>query len=473
MPVMHRSSAPLTVSAAILFVLVGILVLAPGGLEAQRGGRGGRGGFAAQPSNLPDSPVAVPLPSISDRVTGPGTPYASVQSLPPGRGLDHYGYRAEEYFVSGTADGEPYRTRIVVRRPEDDGDFSGLVLVEAMHPSGSAHIFEFTSEYSMSSGHIAVEVVTGGMQNLTDHNAARYRDFSVSGSQTSEVLAQVGALLKEGSASPLRGLEVRKMVLGGTSATAGILIRYLPAHDLYRTPSMAQIFDGYLPHSTGATVPDVAAPVIQVPTMTEVTGANVTARQDGDAPGDQFRLYEFAGMAHVDSRDSVRFKPDPCARPVSSFPLQAYVSVALDHLFKWVDAGQTPPRARRILLDRNVDNDGSLMALDDHGNVIGGVPTPYVQVPRARYGVRNEGAVPLIANPSAYIAAAGQAGANQMCGLAGYEIAFSPGELRELYGSAREYRDRVRSSLDELEAAGWSLPVYRDMILADAAAVEF
>jgi hypothetical protein len=27
--------------------------------------------------------------------------------------------------------------------------------------------------------------------------------------------------------------------------------------------------------------------------------------------------------------------------------------------------------------------------------------------------------------------------------------------------------------LDALETAGWSLPVYREMILADAAAVEF
>ena len=471
MSVMNRSSQ--AVLYAALAVVVGIMVFAPLGLQGQRGGRGGRGGFGAQPQNLPENPVAVALPEISSEVTGPGTPYASVQSLPPGRDLEHYGYKAEEYFVSGTADGEPYKTRIVVRRPANDADFSGLVVAEAMHPSGSAHIFEFTSDYSMDSGHIVVEIVTSGMQNLTEHNAARYEGFSVSGSQTSEVLAQVGAMLKEGPDSPLGGLEVRKMVLGGTSATAGILIRYLPAHDLYRTPSMAQIFDGYMPHSTGATVPSVAAPVIQVPTMTEVMNANATARQDGDAPGDQFRLYEFAGMAHVDSRDSVRFKPDPCAQPVSTFPLQAYVSVALDHLFAWADTGRVPPRASRILVDRNVENDGSLMALDEHGNVVGGVPTPYVEVPRAKFGVRNTGAVPLIANPSAYIAANGQAGANQMCGLAGYEVAFAPDKLRTLYGSARAYRDAVRASLDELEAEGWSLPVYRDMILADAAGVNF
>ena len=71
--------------------------------------------------------------------------------MPPARGLDHYDYEAVEYFVFGTAAGEPYKTRIVVRKPANDVEFSGLVLTEAMHPSGSTHIFEFTSNYTMDS----------------------------------------------------------------------------------------------------------------------------------------------------------------------------------------------------------------------------------------------------------------------------------------------------------------------------------
>ena len=54
--------------------------------------------------------------------------------------------------------------------------------------------------------------------------------------------------------------------------------------------------------------------------MTEVIGQNLTARADGDEPGDQYRVYEFAGMAHVDSRDSVRFKPNPCEKDASQLP---------------------------------------------------------------------------------------------------------------------------------------------------------
>ena len=57
------------------------------------------------------------------------------------------------------------------------------------------------------------------------------------------------------------------------------------------------------------------------------------------------------------------------------------MSVALHHLSQWVDKGTVPPRADRILVDRNAANDGSLMALDEHGNPKGGIRNPYVDVP--------------------------------------------------------------------------------------------
>jgi hypothetical protein len=435
---------------------------------------GQRGGAPAQDPNLPDKPVAVSVSAISAEVTGPGSVFDSTPSLPPGKGLAHFKYEAKEYFVSGIANNQPYKTRIVVRKPSDNTRFTGLVLAEAMHPSGAAHMFEFTSSYTMDSGHAAVEIVTAGLDVLVANNKERYGDLKVEQDQVPEVLGQVGALMKSNRKdSPLAGLPLRKMVLAGTSATAAVLIRYLPAHMVYRTPDMKSIYDGFLPTSTGATVRQVDVPLIEIPTMTEVSTGNVTARQDGDAAGDQFRVYEFAGMAHVDSRDSVRFQPDPCKSPVSHFPQQAYMSVALHHLFEWVDKGKVPPRAERILLDRNAANDGSLMALDDHGNAMGGIRNPYVDVPTAKLGVRNEAAVPLIPNPSAWIAARGPAAAAQMCGLAGYQIPIARDQLKKLYGNKNTYQDRVKRRLEALEKAGWSLPVYRETILADAAKAEF
>jgi hypothetical protein len=436
---------------------------------------GQRGGPPAPDPSLPEKPVAVSVAAISAEITGPGSMFDSTPSLPAGKGLAHFKYEAREYFVSGVANQQPYKTRIVVRKPSDNGRFSGLVLAEAMHPSGATHMFEFTSDYTMSSGHAAVEIVTAGLNHLVAQNKARYQDLKVEQDQVPEVLAQIGAAMKRGqNDGPFAGLAVRKMILAGTSATAAVLIRYLPAHMVYRTPDMKLIYDGFMPTSTGATVRQVDVPLIQVPTMTEVNTGTVTARQDGDASGDQFRVFEFAGMAHVDSRDSIRFRPDPCKHPISRFPLQAYMSVALHHLFQWVDKGIVPPRAERILLDRNVTNDASLMALDEHGNARGGVRNPYVDVPTSKLGVRNEAAVPPIPNPSAWIAAnGGPAGATQMCGLAGYQMPLAQDQLRKLYNNSKTYQDRVRRRLDELEKTGWSLPVYREAILADAAKVNF
>ena len=202
-------------------------LIAQGGGQFQGGGRGRAGGPPPAPSNLPEVPTAVPLPTISAEITGPGPIFDSVPSLAPAKGLPAFKYEAHEYFVSGTANGEPYATRIVIRKPADNSKFSGLVLAEAMHGSGSAHMFEFTSIYTMSSGHAAVEILTTPPAQFVGLNEARYRDLRLTGAQTNDILAQIGSLVRGGT---LLGGPVRKMVLAGTSMTAGVLINYLPAH---------------------------------------------------------------------------------------------------------------------------------------------------------------------------------------------------------------------------------------------------
>ena len=443
-----------------IFALVVLLTLATSApLAAQRGG-------PPRDPNLPDQPTAVAIPTISDKTIGPGTMYQSVQSWPAGMGLDHFRYVEEEYLVSGTASGEAYKTRIVVRRPADDADFSGYVLMEAMHPSGHTPMIEYTSNYFMDSGHIDVEVVVSGLNFLTDHNELRYEGFQVANNQVSEILAQIGAAIKsDHPTSPISGLAVKSMVMAGSSATSGILVRYLPGHAVYRTPDMERIIDGFMPHANGGNIPQTDVPLIQIPTMTEVMRGSLTARRDGDEAGNQYRLYEFAGMSHVDSRGSIRFQPNPCVMQMSQFPLQAYVSVALDHLLRWADEGVAPPRADRVLIDRNPTNDGSMMALDAQGNPIGGIRNPYVNVPTAKHIFPN-------ALASIEIASAHPM-ANTMCRLGSGQDVFSSDKLRELYGDKHTYLSMVETELRSLEAAGWSLPVYREMIMADAAKVDF
>ena len=161
----------------------------PAGGGFPGGGRGRAGG--APPANLPETPTAVALPTLSAEVTGPGPMFDSSPSLWPGKGLADFKYETHEYFVSGTANGEPYTTRLVVRKPADNSKFSGLVLAEAMHGSGAAHMFEFTSIYTMASGHAAVEILTTPPAQFVALNEARYKDLKLNGAQPNEILAQI------------------------------------------------------------------------------------------------------------------------------------------------------------------------------------------------------------------------------------------------------------------------------------------
>jgi alpha/beta hydrolase family protein len=423
---------------------------------------------------FPDAPTVVPAADVSAEVTSPGEMFPSLMSLPSGETLTNFTYEAREYFVSGTAQGRPYRTRIVVRRPRDPRRFSGIVVAESMHPSGNAWMFHFTHKYTMTSGHAAVEILTSNPAQLVVFNQPRYADVTLQPVQAADIIAQVGALVRSARReNPLNGFQVRHLILAGTSASAGVLVNYLPAHMVYRLSGMKPIYDGFLPTSNAANIRPLDVPLIQVPTTTEASRGTLPERHDGDAPGDQYRAYEFPGMPHLDTRDVEAFRPNPCKHPISMFPLTAYMSVALHHLVQWVDKGTVPPRAERILLDREAANDGSPMALDEAGNPRGGIRSPYVDVPVAKYGFPNEGAVPPTPNTVSWVALRGEAGIDQLCRLTGYQIAFNTEELRRRYGSKQDYLRRIRTRLDALTKEGWSLPLYRDQILADAERVTF
>jgi hypothetical protein len=384
--------------------------------------------------------------------------YDSAVGQWPGRDVTYYKYDTDEYFLSGTANGKPYKTRLVIRKPSDSSKFTGLVLAESMHPAGNAHGFEYNSIYLMSSGHIAAEILTSGNAQPAGKNRERYADLTMSGDQVNEILAQAGALIKS-SQGPLAGMTVRKMVLFGTSASSAVLTNYLPAHMVYRTPDMKHIYDGFMPTSNGTNIQQVDVPLIQVPTQHEYENVGTT-RQDGDAPGEQYRDYEFAGMGHLDARNNLaRLPQSACVNPLSQYPMEAYMSVALYHLVRWVDQGIVPPKADRVLIDRNRANDGSLMVLDKSGNATGGIRNPYTDLPIAKYTARNT--------------AAPVGGNAQLCGLSVYQTPIAKAELKKMYGSKDSYVKKVDARLKELEKAGWSLPVYHDLIVADAKAVDF
>ncbi len=419
------------------------------------------------PPEPPPTPVVAPIPAIKP-LTGPGKVYDSASALWPGRGLDRYNYEADEYVISGTAAGEPYETRLVIRKPRDDSKFSGLVVAEPMHPAAAAaHAFEYNSLYIMSSGHIAVEIDTTGVEQIAKFNPDRYGSLHADQKQVSEILAQAGALIKS-PGSPIAKLKLRKMILWGTSASSAMVVNYFPAHRKFKQADMSDIYDGFLPTmNNGKTLTPVDVPVIVVPTMNEYQEVATTA-QDSDEPGKQLRVYEFAGMAHLDSRNTrKRLMPEDCLKPLSDMPLDPLASVALYHLFRWVDQGISPPHAPRVIMDMYTDNDGSLMQLDQYGNPNGGIRTTWVDVPLYKYTMHNP------PNPASTGAGSGRMQTPLLCYLSAYQTPIDPAIVKKKYGTPANYVRMVEKRLDQLEKEGWSLPVYHEIIMNDARAVKF
>ena len=66
-----------------------------------------------------------------------------------------------------------------------------------------------------------------------------------------------------------------------------------------------------------------------------------------------------------------------------------------------------------------------------------------------------------------------QAAQNQLCGLANYQINFTPEQLKKLYRDPKAYQANVLRRYDELMKEGWALPVYRSVIAEDAGKVSF
>jgi hypothetical protein len=410
-----------------------------------------------------DAAVA-PVPAISGAVAGPGMMYPNppVNVVPTAVKVEDFPYVTEEYFVSGTANGAPYATRIIVRRPRNASAFSGTVIAEALHAGGRSLVFEWSRQSILGRNHLFVEVVhSGGNINLLKtFNAERYASLNIGMGQTNEVIAQVGRLIKSRT-GPFAAYDVKRVTLMGTSASSGTVRTYLAAHPTLRMPDEKPIFDGFLLTSTNGNtpLPVVDVPMIQMPTQTEVvTWAEqgiAYRRPDSDEPGNRFRLYEVAGMPHNNSRESPGFQNDPCTLPVTDFPAGAFTALALNHLVQWIDKGTVPPRAPYIEVDRNVAGDGSHLALDEHGNARGGIRNVWVDVPTASNGVMGKGKT---------------TATDRLCLLAGTKVPLPDATLRKLYRDKADYVSRVERRLKELVAMGWFLPEYVDAVLADAKA---
>src|SRR5262249_36951823 len=119
--------------------------------------------------------AATPIPTfIAVPTTSTSQPYGSNDSGVAN--LADFGYVQEEFFISGTAQGSTYTTRILVRRPVDPDDFSGTVIAESIRSTATRSMWSLR-DYIMRSGHAYVEIgsnITAITNLVKPSNPARY-----------------------------------------------------------------------------------------------------------------------------------------------------------------------------------------------------------------------------------------------------------------------------------------------------------
>lgn len=465
------------------------------------------------------SRATVTLPAVTGPipVTAGSYPLMASDKLQVVVDLPKAGYVEEEYFLSGTAnvydwgpDGEPavtvpgarYTTRLMLRRPADPRRFSGNVIVEIGNV-GRGYDFSFTWGVSHDSfmehgdAWVAVTYAPENVEALKVFDPARYRTLSMTNPVRNErcpagpgpnaavlpapheeglrwdLISQVGALLKAGRpGDPLAGFGVQRVY--GTSH-GGELATYIAVfHPRARMANGGPIYDGYIQHrhpgltrlrACGATpaatdprqiLRNVDVPVFRVVSQTDVLLTYARRREDSDAPGDRYRLYEIAGAAHADAsfypymptaadQKKTGFDaflhswpfPEQCAQEISLLrvPIMTYaLNAAFANLTRWVRDGVPAPRADRVAVEHG-GTPQARVVLDQQGNAVGGVRTPYVDVPVATYHTSTEG-------PG-------------LCRNLAHMTRFDWARLNAMYGSPANYAAKVTESVDRLVRDRW------------------
>ena len=393
---------------------------------------------------------------------------------------------------AGTAD---YKTRVVVYRPASESDFSGTVFVEWLNVTagfdvpagwGAGHV------EALRSGHAWVNVTAqrAGIEGtatptlplfLKQANPARYGELDHPGDSFSyDMFSQVTAAIRDSAADGiLGGFSAEVLIATGESQSASRLLSYINAiQPLYNA------FDGFLvdsrydssqalsqPPQLEIPAPervrfrdDLSTPVINFQSETDVVLlGSVDERQDDS---DFFRLWETAGAAHNDNYQLVSGRVDfgegaqfaqvvenasilgviQCENPINSGPLPWVYMAAMQALEDWIREGNPAAEADRLA----VTDDESGYQFDDYGNVLGGVRTPYVDVPAARLSGEFNG---------------GGSG----CNLSGTTTLFDAATMAMLYVDRQSYIDQVSQSADDAVAAGFLLAPDAERIKAAAA----
>lgn len=301
-----------------------------------------------------------------------------------------------------------------------------------------------------------------------------------------DILSQTAALVRDSSPGhPLHHFPAQRVFMTGDSQSGAFVLTYANAiHPFARSARGGPLYDGYL--ATVASGPSTlirqcAQPippsdprrVIQprgVPIMTIVSETETVAlhrRPDSDRMPDLFRGYEVAGASHVHASagqdgpaaadaaktEGARFDTNTACQqssaPENDVPIGMIVDGAMANLERWSRDGTPAPRGEPIRV-REPAGRAPEVERDSFGNALGGVRTPALDVPIARYHARMSG-------PG-------------VCELWGYREPLGAAQLKSLYPTHEEYISKVRKSVADLVGARWLTAGDGERIIAAASA---
>jgi hypothetical protein len=360
--------------------------------------------------------------------------------------------------------------------------------VTGQFPSGPGMVWLHHHILPKGYAYVAINAQKVGHDFLQKWDPIRYEELGAhpGDDYSYDIFSQaVEAIRSDGAredGGPMEGLRVRRVVGYGQSQSAGRLNSYMNL-----AQNDADVLDAAILQADGGTrksFPDLRIPLVQF----ETEDAIVATPPDPENSSRYYRLWEVVGTAHLGSenqspgvatvptaatvgRPALPWKYDVAywehnhygeegpssssAAPVpatgatlppapdgvprvpfvprtvptaaggcggNEMPFRYALEAALEGLHKWLRGGRSLPRAPRAQFDAD-----GVLRRDEHGNALGGLRLPPIDVPVATY--RADG-----------------------CSLFGSTTALTPDVLLELYPThdvyVRQMRDAIEDAVD-------------------------
>ncbi len=443
--------------------------------------------------SVPNPTVTGPIPAT----VAPGDVSHNYPFFSANVDLASRGYIEEEFFIQGTANtynviplvpkldtaaiigsGNPFKTRMIVRRPLSAESFNGTIVMEWQNVTAG---FEPDSLWIASHDHlmrrgyawVGVTAQRAGVQWLKLWSPARYGTLNIPNvanltngydkdGLSWDIFSQAAQAVRyPQGADPMGGLPVERVFAVGWSQSANRLSLY--HNSIQPLANVVHAF-GLIANDGPAVLglrTDLGAKVFKVLPETDIVGkeGDVSQALLEEPNTDHFCRWEVAGAAHMGAHEfdegaklvardvsPAAAAPGTCDLPaMSRIPWHFVTNAAYDHMIRWLKHNVAPPAAPRIEII-GWAGQNAILARDQYGNALGGIRLSQHAVPTATNTGENSSTPATI-----------------FCRNVGSYVPFDQATLDALYPDHQTYLDQVIAATHETQKNGF-------IVGADAAA---